>query len=132
MYTTKNPEREERYSNLIPTFRWELFGSYVTNHDPYMTESSDEDEPNRKLNPSKIIVREISGDWRFDAQSEVNFRLPEDLDLASESFDAPSGSFEEIGSGDDLFSTYLDMEKLGSSLKDGDGVTDGFGYRSDQ
>ncbi|KAL4574967.1 hypothetical protein LXL04_021807 [Taraxacum kok-saghyz] len=59
------------------------------------------------------------------AHSEVNFRLPEDLDLASESFDAPSGSFEEIGSEDDLFSTYLDMEKLGSSLKDGGGVTGG-------
>ncbi|KAL4586611.1 hypothetical protein LXL04_011251 [Taraxacum kok-saghyz] len=28
-------------------------------HDPYMTESSDEDEPTRKLNPSKVIVREI-------------------------------------------------------------------------
>ncbi|KAI3517501.1 hypothetical protein L1887_16716 [Cichorium endivia] len=58
------------------------------------------------------------------AHSEVNFRLPEDLDLVSDSFDAPSGSFEEIGSEDDLFSTYMDMEKLGSSLKDGSGVLD--------
>nr|KAJ0189290.1 hypothetical protein LSAT_V11C800393740 [Lactuca sativa] len=58
------------------------------------------------------------------AHSEVNFRLPEDLDLVSDSFDAPSGSFEEIGSEDDLFSTYMDMEKLGSSLKDGGGVPD--------
>ncbi|KAJ9553344.1 hypothetical protein OSB04_017389 [Centaurea solstitialis] len=60
------------------------------------------------------------------AHSEVNFRLPEDLDLVSDSFDAPSGSFEELGSEDDLFSTYMDIEKLGSSLNDGDGgVLDG-------
>ncbi|XP_019158142.1 PREDICTED: transcription factor RF2b-like [Ipomoea nil] len=48
------------------------------------------------------------------AHSEVNFRLPEDLDLASDPFDAaPAGSFEEMGSEDDLFSTYMDIEKLG-------------------
>ncbi|KVI04802.1 bZIP transcription factor 18-like [Cynara cardunculus var. scolymus] len=58
------------------------------------------------------------------AHSEVNFRLPEDLDLVSDSFDAPSGSFEEIGSEDDLFSTYMDIEKLGSTLNDGGGVLD--------
>ncbi|XP_060181678.1 transcription factor RF2b-like [Lycium barbarum] len=46
------------------------------------------------------------------AHSEVNFRLPDDLDLVS---DVPGGtSFEEMGSEDDLFSTYMDMEKLGS------------------
>ncbi|XP_071686757.1 transcription factor RF2b-like [Rutidosis leptorrhynchoides] len=50
------------------------------------------------------------------AHSEVNFRLPEDLDLASDFFDAPSGSFEDIGSEDDLFSTYMDIEKLGSNV----------------
>lgn len=48
------------------------------------------------------------------AQSEVNFRLPDDLDLGPDPFDAPSGSFEELGSEDDLFCTYMDMEKLGS------------------
>ncbi|KAK4480664.1 hypothetical protein RD792_013742 [Penstemon davidsonii] len=47
------------------------------------------------------------------AHSEVSFRLPEDLDLASDPFDAAGGSFEEMGSEDDLFSTYMDMEKLG-------------------
>ncbi|KAG8380968.1 hypothetical protein BUALT_Bualt06G0071600 [Buddleja alternifolia] len=46
------------------------------------------------------------------AQSEVNFRLPEDLDLVSDPFDAAAGSFEEMGSEDDLFSTYMDIEKL--------------------
>lgn len=50
------------------------------------------------------------------AHSEVNFRLPEDLDLVSDPFDAPVGSsFEEMGSEDDLFSTYMDIEKLGGS-----------------
>ncbi|KAM7499446.1 hypothetical protein LguiA_023860 [Lonicera macranthoides] len=49
------------------------------------------------------------------AHSEANYRLPDDLDLVSDPFDAPSGSFEEMESEDDLFSTYMDMEKLGSN-----------------
>ncbi|XP_075485784.1 transcription factor RF2b [Primulina tabacum] len=49
------------------------------------------------------------------AHSEVNFRLPEDLDLVSDPFDAPAGSFEELGSEEDLFSTYMDIEKLSSA-----------------
>ncbi|KAL3524057.1 hypothetical protein ACH5RR_016891 [Cinchona calisaya] len=55
------------------------------------------------------------------AHSEVNFRLPEDLDLVSDPFDAPVGtSFDEMGSEDDLFSTYMDIEKLsGSNVHDG-------------
>ena len=48
------------------------------------------------------------------AHSEVNFRLPEDLDLASDPFD-------EIGSEDDLFCSYMDMEKLGSGGGDNGG-----------
>ncbi|KAM7491842.1 hypothetical protein LguiA_034763 [Lonicera macranthoides] len=52
------------------------------------------------------------------AHSEVNYRLPDDLDLISDPFDAPSASFEEIGSEDDLFCTYMDIEKLGSNLND--------------
>lgn len=51
------------------------------------------------------------------AQSEVHFRLPEDLDLSSDPFDAPSGSFEDMGSEDDLFCTYMDMEKLGGAAR---------------
>ncbi|CAA0834482.1 Basic-leucine zipper (bZIP) transcription factor family protein [Striga hermonthica] len=59
------------------------------------------------------------------AHSEVNFRLPEDLDLASDPFDAPAGSFEEMGSEDDLFSTYMDMEKLaGGGGASGSGIGD--------
>ncbi|XP_059627894.1 transcription factor RF2b [Cornus florida] len=63
------------------------------------------------------------------AHSEVNFRLPDDLDLVSDPFDAPSGSFDEIGSEDDLFCTYMDIEKLGSNLNDGhmDGRIDNAG-----
>ncbi|XP_052187988.1 transcription factor RF2b-like [Diospyros lotus] len=53
------------------------------------------------------------------AHSEVNFRLPDDLDLVSDPFDGPPGSFDEIGSEDDLFCTYMDVEKLGSSSADG-------------
>uniref|UniRef100_A0A5B6ZTQ5 Putative transcription factor RF2b isoform X1 n=1 Tax=Davidia involucrata TaxID=16924 RepID=A0A5B6ZTQ5_DAVIN len=53
------------------------------------------------------------------AHSEVNYRLPEDLDLVSDPFDVPSGSLDEIGSEDDLFCTYMDIEKLGSNLTDG-------------
>ncbi|KAK1409279.1 hypothetical protein QVD17_35805 [Tagetes erecta] len=58
------------------------------------------------------------------AHSEMNFRLPDDLDLASDPYDAPSESFEELGSEEDqLFCTYMDIEKLGSSLNDG-GILD--------
>ncbi|KAG9155177.1 hypothetical protein Leryth_011152 [Lithospermum erythrorhizon] len=46
------------------------------------------------------------------AHSDMNFSLPDDLDLA------PLGSFEEMGSEDDLFSTYMDIQKLGSSNSD--------------
>lgn len=53
------------------------------------------------------------------AHSEVNFRIPDDMDLASDPFDAPSGSFEEMGSEDDLFSTFMDIEKFGSRYDDG-------------
>ncbi|XP_058183854.1 transcription factor RF2b-like [Rhododendron vialii] len=63
------------------------------------------------------------------AHSEVNFRLPDDLDLGPDAFDGPSGSFDEFGSEDDLFCTYMDMEKLGSAAADG-GDNDGGGEKS--
>lgn len=47
-------------------------------------------------------------------QSEVQFRMPEDLDLLGDPFDGPSESFEE----DDLFA-YMDIEKFGSKSPDG-------------
>ncbi|CAF2082611.1 unnamed protein product, partial [Brassica rapa subsp. narinosa] len=43
------------------------------------------------------------------AHSEVQFRLPEDLDLSE-----PFGGFEDLGSEDDLSCSYMDIEKLGS------------------
>ncbi|KAB1217587.1 Transcription factor RF2b [Morella rubra] len=42
------------------------------------------------------------------AHSEVHFRLPDELDLVSDPL------FEELGSEDDLFCTYMDIEKFGS------------------
>lgn len=54
------------------------------------------------------------------AHSEVHFRLPEDLDLVSDPFEGPSGStFDELGSEDDIFCTYMDIEKLGSRPDEG-------------
>ncbi|XP_021297006.1 transcription factor RF2b isoform X2 [Herrania umbratica] len=44
------------------------------------------------------------------AQSEVQFRIPDDLDLVSD-------PFEGLGSEDDLFCSYMDIEKLGGSSK---------------
>ncbi|KAK4436448.1 Transcription factor b [Sesamum alatum] len=61
------------------------------------------------------------------AHSEVNFRLPEDLDLGSDPFDAPAGSFEEMGSEDDFFSTYMDIEKIGGGSGIGDSILDNAG-----
>nr|GEY97603.1 transcription factor RF2b-like [Tanacetum cinerariifolium] len=46
--------------------------------------------------------------------SDVNFRLQGNLDT----FDAP---FEDLGSEDDLFGTFIDIEKFGSSFTEGDG-----------
>ncbi|XP_030534520.1 transcription factor RF2b-like [Rhodamnia argentea] len=59
------------------------------------------------------------------AHSEVNFRIPEDLDLGPDPFEnGPSGSFEDFGSEDDLLSTYMDIEKFASKLDDGQGPSD--------
>ncbi|KDP21652.1 hypothetical protein JCGZ_03323 [Jatropha curcas] len=74
------------------------------------------------------------------AHSEVHFRLQEDLDLVTDPFEGPSGSsFDELGSEDDLFCTYMDIEKLGSRPEEGpsglkldnavNGLTDGGGVQ---
>lgn len=54
------------------------------------------------------------------SQSEFAFRsIPDDFDLSVDPFStAPATSFEEIGSEDDLFSTYMDMDKIGSGMED--------------
>jgi hypothetical protein len=48
------------------------------------------------------------------ARSEVAFRLPDDLDLGSAGDGDASAGFDEIGSEDDLFSTFMDIEKISS------------------
>ncbi|XP_057979371.1 transcription factor RF2b [Malania oleifera] len=60
----------------------------------------------------------IRGSHHRRAHSELNFRIPDDLDIFSDPFDVPSASFEEIGSEDDLFRTYMDIEKFGSKVDD--------------
>ncbi|OIV95657.1 hypothetical protein TanjilG_01451 [Lupinus angustifolius] len=59
------------------------------------------------------------------SHSEMSFRLPDDMmDLSpSDPFNGGSStaSMEEIGSEEDLFSTYIDVEKIG-------GATNGSGY----
>ncbi|KAI9118012.1 hypothetical protein K1719_010344 [Acacia pycnantha] len=59
------------------------------------------------------------------AHSEVNFRLPDDMmDLStSDPFNGGSStaSLDEIGSEDDLFSTYIDVDKLGGANGSGSG-----------
>lgn len=75
------------------------------------------------------------------AHSEVSFRLPEDMaDLSpSDPFNgvASAGggggggsstvSLEEMGSEDDLFSTYIDVDKLGTDQSGGEGNAGGGG-----
>ncbi|KAD4585841.1 hypothetical protein E3N88_23442 [Mikania micrantha] len=80
-----------------------------------------QDPSNPIPNPMNTAPFPFRSSHHRRAHSEVNYRLPEDLDLVSDTFEAPSGSFEELGSEDDLFCTYMDMEKLGSNLTEGAG-----------
>ncbi|KAG8099094.1 hypothetical protein GUJ93_ZPchr0013g36436 [Zizania palustris] len=49
------------------------------------------------------------------ARSEVAFRFPDDLGLGA---GADGGGLDEIGSEDDLFSTFMDMEKIAGADRD--------------
>ncbi|XP_062190581.1 transcription factor RF2b-like [Phragmites australis] len=51
------------------------------------------------------------------ARSEVAFRFPDDLGSGG------GGSFDEIGSEDDLFSTFMDMDKIAGADRDRDAET---------
>ncbi|KAH9605710.1 hypothetical protein KSS87_007719 [Heliosperma pusillum] len=58
-------------------------------------------DPDADADPTKQALR---GPHHRRAHSEVSFRIPDDMDLCS-----------EMGSEDDLFSTYIDVDKLGGS-----------------
>ncbi|MED6192364.1 hypothetical protein PIB30_009443 [Stylosanthes scabra] len=66
---------------------------------------------------SSLFVRSAANGHRR-AHSEVSFRLPDDMmDLSpSDPFTGGSStaSLDEIGSEDDLFTTYIDVDKLGN------------------
>lgn len=68
---------------------------------------------------SSSIFARSGGAHHRRAHSEVSFRLPDDMmDLSpSDPFAGGSStaSMEEIGSEDDLFSTYIDVDKLGGA-----------------
>ncbi|KAL8218040.1 hypothetical protein R6Q57_021413 [Mikania cordata] len=81
-----------------------------------------QDQPNPNSNPPNSAPFPFKPSHHRRAHSEVNFRLPEDLDLLPDPLDAPSGSFEDGGSEDDLFSTYINIEKIGSVSNHGGGV----------
>ncbi|GAB4860206.1 hypothetical protein Ancab_011685 [Ancistrocladus abbreviatus] len=49
------------------------------------------------------------------AHSEVSFRIPDDMDLSSGPFTNGGSSTEDLGSEDDLFTTYIDVDKLGGA-----------------
>ncbi|EXC19534.1 Transcription factor RF2b [Morus notabilis] len=74
---------------------------------------------NPNPNPATAGVFSKGGGGHRRAHSEVSFRLPEDMmDLSpSDPFNVGSStaSLEEIGSEDDLFSTYIDVDKLGGA-----------------
>ncbi|XVF81959.1 hypothetical protein PTKIN_Ptkin16aG0004300 [Pterospermum kingtungense] len=68
-----------------------------------------------QMAPSFPNPTPFRGSYHRRAQSEVQFRIPDDLDLVSD-------PFEGLGSEDDLFCGYMDIEKLeGSSNKGTDG-----------
>ncbi|KAL8129052.1 hypothetical protein V2J09_018207 [Rumex salicifolius] len=74
--------------------------------------------PNRKpppvaafANSNPLPPSSYRGPHHRRAHSEVSFRISDDMDLSSDPFAGSSN--EEIGSEDDLFTTYIDVEKLG-------------------
>lgn len=64
-----------------------------------------QDPPNLSPNPNPPT----RGPHHRRAQSEVQYRIPDDLDLVSDPL------FDSIGgSEDDIFCSYMDIEKIGS------------------
>ncbi|WOK93706.1 hypothetical protein Cni_G02406 [Canna indica] len=56
----------------------------------------------------------LRGPYHRRARSELTFRFPNDLGGDDA---VAAGSIDEIGSEDDLFCTFLDIEKIGSKLE---------------
>ncbi|XP_022742499.1 bZIP transcription factor 18-like [Durio zibethinus] len=69
--------------------------------------------PTTQTTPSFPNQTPFRGSYHRRAHSEVQFRLPDDLDLASD-------PLEGLGSEDDLFCSYMDIENLGGSSKGAD------------
>ncbi|XP_010253091.1 PREDICTED: transcription factor RF2b isoform X2 [Nelumbo nucifera] len=90
--------------------------------DPGNHNLSNSNSQSAQKTKATVMLGNSNGSFRSShhrrAHSEVNFRLPHDLDIVADPFDAPTASFEEIGSEDDLFCTYMDIEKLGSKIED--------------
>ncbi|KAK8643217.1 hypothetical protein V6N13_012523 [Hibiscus sabdariffa] len=81
-----------------------------------------QDPPSLDPNPDPLIPSNASsfpnptafrGSYHRRAHSEVQFRIPDDLDLVSD-------PFEGLGPEEDLFCSYMDIEKLGGSSKGSD------------
>lgn len=70
------------------------------------------DDPQLPPPPNGVGMR---GPHHRRARSEMAFRFTEELDLGAAG--DPGGSFEEIGSEDDLFCTFMDIEKIGCKLE---------------
>ncbi|XP_062211178.1 transcription factor RF2b-like [Phragmites australis] len=68
------------------------------------------DPPGRPFPPLPAPV--ARGAHHRRARSEVAFRLPDDLGLGG---GGDGDGFDEIGSEDDLFSTFMDIEKISSA-----------------
>lgn len=87
--------------------------------DPNPTSQDSQRPPMTTSFPDASPSLTFRGSYHRRAQSEVQFRIPDDLDLLQDPLEGPSASFEELGSEEDLFCIYMDIEKLGSKLEDG-------------
>ncbi|KGN50733.1 bZIP transcription factor 18 [Cucumis sativus] len=75
--------------------------------------------PTNPMASSSNPTPPFRGSFHRRAHSEVHFRIPDDLDLVSDPFDAPSSGFEDLGFEDDLLCTFMDIEKIGSKIDNG-------------
>lgn len=62
------------------------------------------------------------------ARSELAFRIPENFDLSSGD-PMVNGSFEDVGSEDDFFATFMDIEKIGTKMEESGSGSEGGLFR---